>query len=165
MKSVMRSPASAWASPGRRGRNPFPKDSISNAPSGPWPRDYIKPLRAPAGHGLFPIKRVPCKYASTPPPGIRLPKRHEALTGLTALRQCGSGALVIAPKMKVDPGRRLIQFPHTRWHAAAHHFLDILCRRQTSIGTIPNTQPIRVNFAPTVPASATGTVADMLGTT
>ena len=72
---------------------------------------------------------------------------------------------MIPVKVKIDPGRCLIQFPHARWYAAVAHLLDFSFGGQPVVGPEPDAWPIRMHLAHAVAAAAAGPIAGVLGAT
>ena len=71
--------------------------------------------------------------------------------------------LMVAPQVKIEPGRALIEFPHARWNTALDHGVAPAGMRQASVRPHPNAIALRIDFTLAAVASATGAVAHVFG--
>jgi hypothetical protein len=78
-------------------------------------------------------------------------------------RNFTSIALMIAPEMKIEPGRCVVQFPHAWRYATLAKLGYQAMGGQSIMGPKPDTMSIRVDFTHAMAAAAAGAVASVLG--
>ena len=94
---------------------------------------------------------------------MAFPAKWAAAFRIAAFGNVAAGALVVTPKVKIEPTRCLVERPIAGSDKCVGHLRRPACRRQAVVYPHPDTGAIRVYLAAAVAAAAAGPVANVLG--
>ncbi|MGA9478399.1 MAG: hypothetical protein WBV21_11500, partial [Desulfobacterales bacterium] len=95
--------------------------------------------------------------------GSTFPAKSAAAFGIAVFGNVAAGALMVTPKVKIEPARCFVERPIAGGDKCVGHLLRPTCRRQAVVYPHPDAGAIRMYFAASVAAAAAGPVANVLG--